>query len=125
MPTLTPRLSISKPGIDESPARQPGDGRAFVEFVIALLSSIARAILEFCPSAGARFQPHDFRIGVAPQSPIAVVVEARKEAQVMAHPMQFADVLEAADQLPPEDQENLIAILRRRLAERGRKLLAD
>lgn len=39
----------------------------------------------------------------------------------MAHPMPFAEVLEAADQLPPEDQEKFIAILRRRLAERNRK----
>ena len=42
----------------------------------------------------------------------------------MMHPMPFAEVLEAADQLPPEDQENLIAILRRRLTERDRKQLA-
>ncbi len=32
----------------------------------------------------------------------------------------FAEILEAADQLPPEDQENLIDILQNRLRERRR-----
>lgn len=38
----------------------------------------------------------------------------------------FAQVLDAADQLSPEDQEELIAILHRRLIEAGRqRVLAD
>jgi hypothetical protein len=36
----------------------------------------------------------------------------------------FGDVLEAADRLTPDEQEELVAILRRRLAERGRKRVA-
>ena len=32
----------------------------------------------------------------------------------------FAEILEAADQLPPEDQENLIDILQNRLRDRRR-----
>jgi hypothetical protein len=36
----------------------------------------------------------------------------------------FAEVLDAADRLSPEEQETLIVILRRRLAEQGRKRLA-
>lgn len=32
----------------------------------------------------------------------------------------FAEILEAADQLPPEDQENLINILQNRLRDRRR-----
>jgi hypothetical protein len=44
----------------------------------------------------------------------------------MSLPMPFVEVLDAANQLPPEDQEELIAVLRRRLAERGRnQLVAD
>jgi hypothetical protein len=38
--------------------------------------------------------------------------------------MPFGDVLEAADQLTLEKQEELAAILQRRVAERGRKELA-
>lgn len=44
----------------------------------------------------------------------------------MTQAMPFGDVLEAADQLSPEDQRALIAILRRRLAQAGRqRLVAD
>jgi len=42
----------------------------------------------------------------------------------MAHVMPFGEVLEAADHLPLEEQEELIAILRRRLAQAGRQRLA-
>jgi hypothetical protein len=38
--------------------------------------------------------------------------------------MPFGELLEAADQLPPEDQQTLIDILRRRLAHAGRLRLA-
>lgn len=38
--------------------------------------------------------------------------------------MPFGEVLDAADQLSPEEQQALIAILRRRLAQAGRQLLA-
>jgi transposase len=41
------------------------------------------------------------------------------------HPMPFGDVLEAVDRLTPEEQETLAAIIHRRLAERGRKQLAE
>ena len=37
----------------------------------------------------------------------------------------FADALEAVEQLDPDDQAELVAILRRRLAERGRERVAD
>ena len=38
----------------------------------------------------------------------------------------FADVVDAADRLTTEEKEELVAILRRRLAEEGRRrLLAD
>lgn len=37
----------------------------------------------------------------------------------------FAELLEAADQLSLEEQQMLIDILRRRIAERGRKLLVE
>lgn len=37
--------------------------------------------------------------------------------------MPFGEVLEAADQLSPEEQEELIAILHRRLAQAGRQQL--
>ena len=40
--------------------------------------------------------------------------------QVMA----FGEVLEAADQLSPEDQQALVAILSRRLAQAGRQRVA-
>jgi hypothetical protein len=39
----------------------------------------------------------------------------------MNQSLPFNDVLDAADKLPPEEQEELISILHRRLAERGRK----
>jgi hypothetical protein len=40
--------------------------------------------------------------------------------------MPFAEVLDAADRLPLEDQEALIGILHRRLAEAGRRrVVAD
>jgi hypothetical protein len=42
----------------------------------------------------------------------------------MTSTVPFDDVLEAADQLSLEDQEALIAILRRRLAQAGRHRLA-
>ena len=42
----------------------------------------------------------------------------------MAHVMPFDEVLEAADQLSPEEQQALIAILHRRLAQAGRQRLA-
>ena len=42
----------------------------------------------------------------------------------MAGVMPFGEVLEAADQLSPEEQQALIAILHRRLAQAGRQLLA-
>ena len=35
----------------------------------------------------------------------------------------FAEVLEAVDQLSSEEQETLVAIVQRRMAERGRKRL--
>lgn len=35
----------------------------------------------------------------------------------------FAEILEAADQLPPEDQENLIEILQKRLRDHRRTSL--
>ena len=40
------------------------------------------------------------------------------------HGMPFGEVLEAADQLLAEEQQALIAILHRRLAETGWRLLA-
>ena len=42
----------------------------------------------------------------------------------MQHTQPFAEVLEAVDQLSTEEQETLVAIVRRRMAERGRKRLA-
>lgn len=42
----------------------------------------------------------------------------------MEHTMPFGEVLEAIDKLSLEDQEELVGILRRRIAERGRKTLA-
>jgi len=41
----------------------------------------------------------------------------------MSQPMPFGDVLEAIDQLSPEDQESLVDIVSRRIAERSRKQL--
>jgi hypothetical protein len=42
----------------------------------------------------------------------------------MSQALPFGDVLEAADHLSPEEQESLIAILRRRLAQAGRLRVA-
>lgn len=39
----------------------------------------------------------------------------------MSQPTAFADVLDAAEKLDPDAQADLIAILTRRLAERGRE----
>ena len=44
----------------------------------------------------------------------------------MGNPVPFGEILEAADELPIEDQETLIAILKNRLRERRRaELLKD
>ena len=44
----------------------------------------------------------------------------------MQNPLPFGEILEAADDLPVEDQEALIAILKNRLRERRRtELLQD
>ena len=44
----------------------------------------------------------------------------------MGNPLPFGEILEAADGLPIEDQETLIAILKNRLRERRRaELLQD
>ena len=40
---------------------------------------------------------------------------------LMTNTSSFAEVLQAIDQLPIEDQETLIEIVRRRLADQGRK----
>jgi hypothetical protein len=42
----------------------------------------------------------------------------------MAQVLPFGEVLEAADQLSPDEQEELIAILHRRLAQIARQRLA-
>jgi hypothetical protein len=42
----------------------------------------------------------------------------------MEHVQLFGEVLEAVDRLSPDEQETLVAIVQRRMAERGRKLLA-
>ncbi len=42
----------------------------------------------------------------------------------MSQPNAFADVLDAAEQLDEDAQAELVAILRRRLAERGRERVA-
>jgi hypothetical protein len=42
----------------------------------------------------------------------------------MSQPMAFADVLDAAEQLDPDAQAELVAVLSRRLAERGRPRVA-
>jgi hypothetical protein len=42
----------------------------------------------------------------------------------MTQVLPFAEVLEAADHLPQDEQEELIAILHRRLAQAARKRLA-
>ena len=43
----------------------------------------------------------------------------------MTNSMPFGDVLEAVDQLSLDEQETLIAILHRRLAQSGRQRLVD
>ena len=43
----------------------------------------------------------------------------------MTQPIVFADVLDAAEQLDAESQAELVAILGRRLAERGRERVAS
>jgi hypothetical protein len=42
----------------------------------------------------------------------------------MERPQPFAEVLEAVEQLSTEEQETLVAIVRRRVAERRRKRVA-
>jgi hypothetical protein len=42
----------------------------------------------------------------------------------MSQPIVFADVLDAAEQLDTDAQSELVAILTRRLAERGRERVA-
>ena len=43
----------------------------------------------------------------------------------MVEKITFADALEVAEQLDPEAQAELVAILSRRLAERGRERIAE
>ena len=43
----------------------------------------------------------------------------------MTQPLRFGEVLDAADQLSPDEQRELIAILNRRLALAGRQRLLD
>ena len=43
----------------------------------------------------------------------------------MSQPIGFAEALEAAEQLDVESQAELVAILSRRLAERGRERVVD
>ena len=43
----------------------------------------------------------------------------------MPTPMLFADLVEAADQLSLDEQETLIAILHRRVAQAGRQRLVE
>ena len=42
------------------------------------------------------------------------------QESLMNQPLPFAEVLEAVEQLSTEDQESLVEIVRRRVAERGR-----
>ena len=42
----------------------------------------------------------------------------------MSNKIAFSDALDVAEQLDPDDQAELVAVLRRRLAERGRERLA-
>jgi hypothetical protein len=51
---------------------------------------------------------------------VAVVLEEIAMSQSVA----FADALDAAEQLDPDAQAELVAILTRRLAERGRERVA-
>ncbi len=46
------------------------------------------------------------------------------EVWIMANALPFGEVLEAADHLSQDEQEELIAILRRRLAQAGRQRVA-
>ena len=39
----------------------------------------------------------------------------------MQQPLPFGEILDAAETLPPDDQEALVEIMHRRLVERGRK----
>ena len=43
----------------------------------------------------------------------------------MSQPIGFADILDAADELNAVEQAELVAILNRRLAERGRQRVAS
>jgi hypothetical protein len=43
----------------------------------------------------------------------------------MGHSPPFADVLDAVDQLSADEQETLLEIVQRRIAERGRERLAS
>lgn len=43
----------------------------------------------------------------------------------MNQPIGFADALDAAEQLDPDAQAELVAVLSRRMAERGRERLAS
>jgi hypothetical protein len=44
----------------------------------------------------------------------------------MSNKIAFSDALEVAEQLDPDDQAELVAVLSRRLAERGReRIVAD
>ncbi len=43
----------------------------------------------------------------------------------MEQALPFAEVLEAVDRLSAEEQETLVAIVRRRMAERGRQRVAS
>jgi hypothetical protein len=47
-----------------------------------------------------------------------------REGLLMPQAMPFADVLEAADQLSPDEQKDLVAILNRRLAQAERQRVA-
>lgn len=43
----------------------------------------------------------------------------------MNKPMAYADVLDAVEHLQPDDQIELVAVMTRRLAERGRQSIAS
>ena len=43
----------------------------------------------------------------------------------MSQPIVFGEILDAAEQLDPDEQVELIAILSRRLAEKGRREVAE
>ncbi len=43
----------------------------------------------------------------------------------MSSKIAFSDVLDVAEQLAPEDQAELVAVLSRRLAERGRQRIVE